>query len=313
MIIVFVIVFVCFHFSLQLIFISISISTNIHSPQLLTLLLDTPTDDSVETAVVLVKDVGLHLEDVTPKGMSAIFTRFRTILHEGDVSARVQFAVESVFKVRKGGFEGYPKIPPGLDLVEEEEQVTHEVDMDDDELDGEYELDVFGVKEKGEYDNCEERWGKIKREVLGESGSESGSEGGDENGDDETDDGSGSGSGSDDDNSDDDSDDDDSDDASSHKLGAANANSLVVIQDMSEQDLINLRRTIYLTIMSSAGFEECCHKLSKMQIPEGREMELINMLIECCSQERTFLRYYGLIAQRFCLMKKRWKDAFYER
>lgn len=44
------------------------------------------------------------------------------------------------------------------------------------------------------------------------------------------------------------------------------------IQDLTEQDLVNLRRTIYLTIMSSAGFEECAHKLTKLDIQEGYEM-----------------------------------------
>lgn len=43
------------------------------------------------------------------------------------------------------------------------------------------------------------------------------------------------------------------------------------IQDLTEQDLVNLRRTIYLTIMSSAGFEECAHKLMKLDIREGYE------------------------------------------
>lgn len=44
------------------------------------------------------------------------------------------------------------------------------------------------------------------------------------------------------------------------------------IRDLTEQDLVNLRRTIYLTIMSSAGFEECAHKLMKLDIREGYEM-----------------------------------------
>lgn len=46
----------------------------------------------------------------------------------------------------------------------------------------------------------------------------------------------------------------------------------IQIQDLTEQDLVNLRRTIYLTIMSSAGFEECAHKLTKLNIQEGYEM-----------------------------------------
>ena len=38
---------------------------------------------------------------------------------------------------------------------------------------------------------------------------------------------------------------------------------------MTEQDLVNLRRTIYLTIMSSAQVDECAHKLMKLQIRPG--------------------------------------------
>lgn len=36
------------------------------------------------------------------------------------------------------------------------------------------------------------------------------------------------------------------------------------------------------------------------------------MMIECCSQERTWLPYYGLIAQRFCMLHRRWQGAFTE-
>lgn len=28
------------------------------------------------------------------------------------------------------------------------------------------------------------------------------------------------------------------------------------------------------------------------------------MIIECCSQEKTFVRYYALLAARFCLLRK---------
>ncbi len=57
-----------------------------------------------------------------------------------------------------------------------------------------------------------------------------------------------------------------------------------MVHDLTEQDLVNLRRTIYLTIQSSLSFEECCHKLSKLDVREGYEEELCNMLAECCSQ-----------------------------
>ena len=27
----------------------------------------------------------------------------------------------------------------------------------------------------------------------------------------------------------------------------------------------------------------------------------VRMIVDCCSQERTFLRFYALLAQRFCI------------
>lgn len=62
------------------------------------------------------------------------------------------------------------------------------------------------------------------------------------------------------------------------------------MQDQTQTDLINLRRTIYLTIMSSAQFEEAGHKLMKIQLAPGQEIEVVTMLIECCSQEKTYIR-----------------------
>ena len=65
----------------------------------------------------------------------------------------------------------------------------------------------------------------------------------------------------------------------------------LAIQDQTETNLINLRRTIYLTIMSSMDFEEAGHKLMKIELGPGQEMEIVTMVIECCSQEKTYLRY----------------------
>ena len=52
------------------------------------------------------------------------------------------------------------------------------------------------------------------------------------------------------------------------------------ILDLTESDLVNLRRTLYLTIMSSVSFEECAHKITRLKIPDGYELELCNMLGE---------------------------------
>jgi pre-mRNA-splicing factor CWC22 len=142
----------------------------------------------------------------------------------------------------------------------------------------------------------------------------------------------------------DDSDEDDSDDdEGSASVPATKSDAPMQITDMTEEGLRILRRTIYLTIMSSASFEECAHKLLKMTLKAGcvctllqhfstsviatvlskflpltglshtrrrYEMELANMVIECCTQERSYLKFYGLLAARFCELQREYQDAF---
>ena len=61
-----------------------------------------------------------------------------------------------------------------------------------------------------------------------------------------------------------------------------------LVQDSTETNLINLRRTIYLTIMSGLTFEETGHKLMKIELQPGQEFEVASMILECCSQEKSF-------------------------
>ena len=63
------------------------------------------------------------------------------------------------------------------------------------------------------------------------------------------------------------------------------------LQDQTQTNLVNLRRTIYLTIMSSMDFEESGHKLMKINIGEEHKIEIVVMLIECCSQEKTYIKW----------------------
>lgn len=69
-----------------------------------------------------------------------------------------------------------------------------------------------------------------------------------------------------------------------------------VIIDNTETNLVALRRTIYLTIHSSLDFEECAHKLMKMQLKPGQEIELCNMFLDCCAEMRTYEKFFGLLA-----------------
>jgi hypothetical protein len=64
-----------------------------------------------------------------------IFERLRVILHEGAIDKRVQYLIEGVTKVRALKFEGHAAVPPGLDLIDEGDQITHQVDLEGTPLD----------------------------------------------------------------------------------------------------------------------------------------------------------------------------------
>lgn len=62
---------------------------------------------------------------------SAIFERLRNVLHESAIDKRVQYMIEVMFAIRKDGFKDHPVIQDGLDLVDEEDQFTHMLPLDD--------------------------------------------------------------------------------------------------------------------------------------------------------------------------------------
>uniref|UniRef100_A0A8B9R811 Pre-mRNA-splicing factor CWC22 homolog n=1 Tax=Anas platyrhynchos TaxID=8839 RepID=A0A8B9R811_ANAPL len=138
--------------------------------EMLTLLLERPTDDSIEVAIGFLKESGLKLTEVSPRGINAIFDRLRHILHESKIDMRVQYMIEVVFAVRKDGFKDHPIIPEGLDLVEEEDQFTHMLPLED-EYNPEDILNVF--KMDPNFIENEEKHKMLKKEILDEGDSES--------------------------------------------------------------------------------------------------------------------------------------------
>lgn len=247
--------------------------------QILLLLLHQPTDDSVEIAVSLCKEVGQHLEEFNSAIAVAVFDQFRSILHEGtDLEKRTQYMIEVLFQVRRDKWKEYPAIKEELDLVEEEDQITHKVDLDG-EIEVQDSLNIF--KFDAEYEGNEQAYQKLKAEILGEA-----------------------------DDSEEEDDEAESDDSEDDE--EAQKEKQLEIKDQTNTDLVNLRRSIYLTIKSSGLFEESVHKLMKINLPAGQEPELPSMIIECCSQERTYDKFYGNIGERFCKLNRLWTQLFEE-
>ncbi|KYM87310.1 Pre-mRNA-splicing factor CWC22 like protein [Atta colombica] len=247
--------------------------------EVLTLLLETPTDDSVEVAIAFLKECGMKLTEVSRRGIEAIFEMLRNILHEGQLDKRVQYMIEVMFQIRKDGFKDHEAVPEELDLVEEEHQITHLIRLDD-EMEAQDILNVF--KFDADYLASEEKYKQLCKEILGSDISDS--EGDDEDGEEES------------------SDNDSSTEQTEGKEG--------VILDNTETNLTALRRTIYLTIHSSLDFEECAHKLMKMQLKPGQEIELCHMFLDCCAEMRTYEKFFGLLAGRFCAINKIYVTPF---
>ncbi|KAK6961530.1 pre-mRNA-splicing factor CWC22 [Biomphalaria glabrata] len=250
--------------------------------EILTLLLETPTDDSVEVAIGFLKECGQKLTEVSPRGINSIFERLRNVLHEGQLDVRVQYMVEVMFAIRKDGFKDHPAVLSDLDLVEEAEQFTHLLQLED-AVSGDEMLNIF--HEDPNFLENEEKYKELKKEILDEGSSDE--ESGDESGE--------SGST--------DSDDDE------EEAEKAEAEKQAII-DKTETNLVALRRVIYLTVQSSLDVNECAHKMLKMDLKPGQEVELCNMILDCCAQLRTYEKFFGLLGQRFCQIDKKYVEPF---
>ena len=110
-------------------------------------------------------------------------------------------------------------------------------------------LDIF--KPDPQFLESENRYEELKKTILGEeSEDEAGSD-------------AGSSSSEEDDEEEDDDDENDDEEEDEQQMK---------IKDETETNLVNLRRTIYLTIMSSIDFEEAGHKLLKIKLEPGQEV-----------------------------------------
>jgi len=70
-----------------------------------------------------------------------------------------------LFAVRKTKFAAHPGVIPELDLVEENDKITHTVSLED-EFEGEDGCNLFQFDPN--YEQTEAEWDEIKKEILGE-------------------------------------------------------------------------------------------------------------------------------------------------
>ena len=232
-------------------------------------------NNCVELAATFLKECGMKLKENSPRCMIQIMDSVKNIMNEGKLEDRIRYMLEALWSGAASNFKDNPAVEEKLDLVEEEDQITHIVELDS-PLDTEDILNVF--KHDPEFEAQEEKYKEIKESMLGGSSDESGSEG----------------SGS-------DSDSEDSEE---------NEEQTTTIIDATEGNMLAFRRTVYLTFKSSLTVDEAAHKILKGDIKPGWEVELCNMILDCCAQERTFVKFYAILAQRFCNINRTYQDNF---
>ncbi|KAK6046762.1 MIF4G domain protein [Cooperia oncophora] len=253
--------------------------------EIMILMMETPTDDSVEVSIAFIKECGSKLLEVSPRALDTIFTRLRGIVQDGDsmnLDKRVQYMIEVVLTIRKDKFKAYPAVLDELDLIDEEDQITHTISLED-AINPENELNVF--KLDPEFEKNEQQYDEIRAEIIGD----------DEDSDEESeDDGIGSG--------------DEGDGQPGlcllitfevfflpfgemsivqvkSSLAPASTTGTTEIIDNTEQNLVAFRREVYLTIQSSLDFQEAAHKLLKMHVAKEMENCAICLWIAAVSRE----------------------------
>ncbi|ONH69427.1 Suppressor of glycerol defect protein 1 [Cyberlindnera fabianii] len=62
----------------------------------------------------------------------------------------------------------------------------------------------------------------------------------------------------------------------------------------------DIRRAIFITIMSSQDYIEAFTKLDKLRLKRSQEREIPKILLHCVSIEKVYNPYYGLLANKLC-------------
>lgn len=83
------------------------------------------------------------------------------------------------------------------------------------------------------------------------------------------------------------------------------------VTDYTDFELIQTQKTIYLIMMSSMSADEGVHKLLKLQKSQKVENDvLLDMIIKCCAQEKTYSKYFGVVGEKLCSMSNKWHETF---
>ncbi|RCK67848.1 Pre-mRNA-splicing factor CWC22 [Candida viswanathii] len=241
--------------------------------QVLQILLEKVNNDNVELSLDIVNTSGAYLFRNSKNALIMVLNRLRDLLQEDtSLSQRNRRAIGHVLKLGRSDFKGVPVVDRELDLVEDEDkEEPHVIGLDDDDLVSEDYLSVFHVDEN--YLENEKEYQELQEDVLG----------------------------------------DNKDNKTAQVVEIPREEK---VTDLGKSDLLQYQKTVYLTIMSSMSSDEAVHKLLKLNFGKSKEDRshdtetLADMVIKCCSQEKTYSKYYGVIGEKLIVKNHYWHDTF---
>lgn len=245
--------------------------------QVIQLLLESPvTDGDVELCVDIFKVAGKFLLLSFKVPTTVILNRVKDLLQDDQekLGSRAQSSLRYLFRLGQLQFKSIPMIEKSLDLINDEDKQTHVIDLQDKVTSKDY-LNVYQFD--NDYDKHEEEYDALRQEILD----------GDE-GEEET--------------------------VPSSKE-VTTAKPVEIVSDMAQSDLLQYQKQVYLTVMSSMSSEEAVHKLLKLSRQQSQSQQqnsqtLCDMIIKCCSQEKTYSKYFGVIGEILCGKNHHWQTHF---
>ncbi|KAJ7274276.1 MIF4G/MA4 domain-containing protein [Mycena haematopus] len=62
----------------------------------------------------------------------------------------------------------------------------------------------------------------------------------------------------------------------------------------------DIRRSIFVILMSSDDYVDACERLSQLSLTEVQQREIVRVLLHCCGNEKSYNPYYALVCQHLC-------------
>ncbi|KAK7033227.1 MIF4G/MA4-domain-containing protein [Favolaschia claudopus] len=62
----------------------------------------------------------------------------------------------------------------------------------------------------------------------------------------------------------------------------------------------DIRRSIFVVLMSSDDYVDACERLSQLNLTELQQREIVRVLLHCCGNEKSYNPYYTLVCQHLC-------------